>query len=96
MADVDGTPRGEVLGGGVVVVGEQLPRWRAGSAGQGRAASGPGGPGPPAAVWNEVIIDSRVVSSWMACTRRVENDPPSRIGSTENRIGRFESPGRTK
>ena len=51
---------------------------------------------PPDASWNDAIIDRMGRPSWIACTRRVEKDLPSRIRSTANRIGLVSSPGRMK
>ena len=47
-------------------------------------------------VWNDAIIDRIGLPYWMAWTRRAENERPSRIRSTANRIGWLSSPGRRK
>ena len=51
---------------------------------------------PSAASWNDVIIDRIGLPYWIACTRRVEKEWPSRIRSTAKRIGWLASPGRRK
>ena len=51
---------------------------------------------PPAGSWNEAIIERIGWPYWMAWTRRVEKERPSRISSTANRMGWLSSPGRTK
>ena len=51
---------------------------------------------PSAASWKEAIIDRIVLPYWIACTRLVEKELPSRIRSTAKRMGWFASPGRTK
>ena len=48
---------------------------------------------PPSGVWNDALIDRIGLPCWMACTRRVENDRPSRIRSTLKVIGWVSSPG---
>ena len=51
---------------------------------------------PRSGVWNDALIDRIGLPCWMACTRRVENDRPSRIRSTLKVIGWVSSPGRMK
>ena len=46
--------------------------------------------------WNDALIDRIGLPCWIACTRRVENDRPSRIRSTLKVIGWVSSPGRMK
>ena len=47
-------------------------------------------------VWNDADIEKIVSPCWMALTRRVQNDPPSRRRSTRYTVGALASPGRRK
>ena len=51
---------------------------------------------PASGTWKEQLIDRIGLPCWMAWTRRVENDRPSRIRSTLKVIGWVSSPGRMK
>ena len=65
--------------------------------------SGGGGTGmaswcsmPDWSVWNDADIEKMFSPCWMALTRRVQNDPPSRMRSTMYTVGARASPGRRK
>ena len=47
-------------------------------------------------VWNDADIEKMVSPCWIALTRRVTNEPPSRSRSTMKTVGALASPGRRK
>ncbi|OUE08798.1 hypothetical protein CMsap09_07620 [Clavibacter michiganensis] len=51
---------------------------------------------PSSASWNDAIIERIGRPSWYACVRRVENERPSWMRSTEKVMGLVTSPGRRK
>jgi hypothetical protein len=47
-------------------------------------------------VWKDADIEKIVSPCWIALTRRVAKEPPSRSRSTMNTVGALASPGRRK
>ena len=95
MAQVDGAGLGEPHR--ARVVGAAASSTRLGRlSGSGAAGIGSWWSSPSASSWKEAIIDRIGLPYWIAWTRRVEKERPSRTFSTAKRMGWLSSPGRTK
>ena len=95
VALLDGPALGDVPRAGVVdpaKTSEASGR----TAGSGTAGISSWWSSPPSGSWKEQLIDRIGLPCWIAWTRRVENDRPSRIRSTLKVIGWVSSPGRMK
>jgi hypothetical protein len=51
---------------------------------------------PSWSVWNDADMEKIVSPCWIALTRRVQNEPPSRSRSMMKTVGAVASPGRMK